>query len=786
MIPSVRLSDPSQELQPGAAWTTSISPLHGPGIAVWVGVLVLGALGTWSVVESFASMPGEEAHDGFMRGFLFFGCALALAQARSAWLEPVQGRLRALSQAQFCSLTAVVGITLGLLLYWCGMRQFGGYDHSGVIEAGWRLVQGQRPYVDFPCTVPAAFLLGAGYAFKLFGVSWRALIVFTALFSVAMFFWSVWLAVRVFGQRGFALLLALTVQALSMLLFSYWWYNPITSASAAVFLLSAALLWRNSGNWPSRVCYAAALTLLALMKPNMAGVLIIVVSAVFFLSNERRLEVLLMSTAAFVGFLVILWANHLGLVDLLRSYLAVRSYGASTGDVTGLFHVMTPGVRWASFLAAAASLLPALLAGWNGRSGFFERGGWIGIAGILAGGCAFLVNGDTKLVDIVPTLIGSILVAAPTLRLGSAMQRLVVAIFLVLGFGGTGMAISRDRVKSIGYGRFFQYKTRPAAMEGGFFDGVHTGQSFNEVLEQTRAVLQTKPKSTVFFGPRMQWAYAAFKKPSPTGQPMIWAPGAFFPRAEMPDRLGSFVEHGFEVVILRKNDLIYYPPEMLKVLLANYWCDQSYSRLTVGTRKSSFQAPINRTAAQSPSAGKQLTGDTETIQGQTMSEASVETERERRDSGETGIIVGYGGWLDCISTIMPHEVRHWFLADEFIDKGEIVQAVPELVAALRREFPDTLDGLAWVRVERLPGALANGAASGRLIELAERACKMTRFNHAALVGILGAAYAQAGRFDEAARLAQKARKLAELAGDKERALRNQERARLIKARITGS
>ena len=43
---------------------------------------------------------------------------------------------------------------IGWIIMWCGMRQFGGFDHSALIDPAWRIVCGQRPGVDFPARCP--------------------------------------------------------------------------------------------------------------------------------------------------------------------------------------------------------------------------------------------------------------------------------------------------------------------------------------------------------------------------------------------------------------------------------------------------------------------------------------------------------------------------------------------------------------------------------------------------------------------------------------------------------
>jgi hypothetical protein len=67
------------------------------------------------------------------------------------------------------------------------------------------------------------------------------------------------------------------------------------------------------------------------------------------------------------------------------------------------------------------------------------------------------------------------------------------------------------------------------------------------------------------------------------------------------------------------------------------------------------------------------------------------------------------------------------------------------------------------------------------VRLAERACQTTEYKVAAVVGTLAAAYAEAGRFDDAVATSEKARELALSLGQKEVADKNAEMMQLFKA-----
>jgi len=65
--------------------------------------------------------------------------------------------------------------------------------------------------------------------------------------------------------------------------------------------------------------------------------------------------------------------------------------------------------------------------------------------------------------------------------------------------------------------------------------------------------------------------------------------------------------------------------------------------------------------------------------------------------------------------------------------------------------------------------------------LAERACSLTERREALLLGTLAAAYAEAGRFDDAVRTAREAMRVAQAAGQTNIVTRNRELLELYQA-----
>ncbi|NOS72460.1 MAG: tetratricopeptide repeat protein [Verrucomicrobia bacterium] len=123
---------------------------------------------------------------------------------------------------------------------------------------------------------------------------------------------------------------------------------------------------------------------------------------------------------------------------------------------------------------------------------------------------------------------------------------------------------------------------------------------------------------------------------------------------------------------------------------------------------------------------------------------------------------------------------HFELAELLSKAGQtkLAAARYEKVIELDPKFLSALNNLAWILATDPDDKTRNGP---RAIELAERACQLTEWKVAVLMGTLAAAYAEAGRFPDAVAMAEKARDTA-LAGKQEDvAKRNQELADLYRA-----
>ena len=106
---------------------------------------------------------------------------------------------------------------------------------------------------------------------------------------------------------------------------------------------------------------------------------------------------------------------------------------------------------------------------------------------------------------------------------------------------------------------------------------------------------------------------------------------------------------------------------------------------------------------------------------------------------------------------------HNNLGNALFQTGRINEAMGHWKQALRDkpDYPEAQNNLAWLMATRTP---AEGGDPARAVTLAERAWKLTDGREAGYLDTLAAAYAAAGRFDNAITTAQQAIELANSAG----------------------
>jgi len=143
---------------------------------------------------------------------------------------------------------------------------------------------------------------------------------------------------------------------------------------------------------------------------------------------------------------------------------------------------------------------------------------------------------------------------------------------------------------------------------------------------------------------------------------------------------------------------------------------------------------------------------------------------------------------------LPEAIRHFeralairpdnpsvemYLANAWSRQGQFEQAIAHYQTALKLQPNNAafLNNLAWLLATCPEARFRNGQQA---VQLAEQACQLTDFQKPQLIGTLAAAYAEAGRFDDAVAASEKAHDLALALGQQTLARKNQELLQLFK------
>ncbi len=156
----------------------------------------------------------------------------------------------------------------------------------------------------------------------------------------------------------------------------------------------------------------------------------------------------------------------------------------------------------------------------------------------------------------------------------------------------------------------------------------------------------------------------------------------------------------------------------------------------------------------------------------------------REDLGFTLLLAGHATeavpQFEQVIQTRPNARAHYYmgLALDGLGKGAEAMAHYRVAVRLEPNAPLYLNDLAWALATNPDSSLRNGAEA---VDLAQRACQLSGGKEAQFWGTLDAAYAEAGRFDEALATAKKTRAIALAAGQQDIARRAEERLALYQS-----
>ena len=343
----------------GRSWRKSKNLTSALGAAVcYFGMLLAAGMMIRTSLDYIHGSPGAR-YFGVIWFFTALGLGAGMLLVRldclETWTQPGWARSEIIYVAFF-------GIYMAKCSYRWGMCQFGGFDQAGLIDMAWRLYCGQRPYVDFACTMPVGFYAGAGLAFRWFGVFWSSFVKMSVLYFLITYVWTYLVMRQVFQNRYLVLVLLIACESMTLILFSYWWYNPVTNMTVILYMASVAAVLLHPKNRWLWVSVCISLFLAALLKPNVSGMAIIGGTCSLLLSPRTRWRACTVSLIAFALWLGVVRLFGTSLTQRVGSYLAVSSRQFSNQQFLENFNIQEAFFAWACGFAVSPGIDWHLLA----------------------------------------------------------------------------------------------------------------------------------------------------------------------------------------------------------------------------------------------------------------------------------------------------------------------------------------------------------------------------------------------------------------------------------------
>lgn len=543
-------------------------------------------------------------------------------------------------QNDLLMIPVLIAFIAGFIGYF-GMKQFGGYDMSLMIDAGWRVYQGQIPYSDFVCTLPPSFYLGLKYAYSFFGVKWSSIIILDCISSAITTVWIyVLLRLSGFGWLNTSLL-TLLAHATTTMLTSFWWYNPFLSINICLLYLTSRLFIKNS-TVPLTISLILSMLLILLGKPN--GWISLPVFAITFLPDRKRLVYYFGGLCASLILMnLILWAENINPIAMFNSYRSISGSRGIQNPVNNIIlsgniridNIMFYSIFLYLFIMAVAGNIKTMKLSTNPEH---KR---LRFQNVLLNSALFLVvfalfntNVDIKNMDLLPIMLSVVLTEIVDLHhcsylfrknRGSTGQdkkhtflnlqkdvvfswfRLFTIQLCILFYLVNSLYIGVNRLRVMRIGPLVYYEDPPLQkiQNTTFFEGLSSGKILQEMIDEVDSIVQKDWNQKFFFGPRIEFFYALFRLPSPEHLPVWWHGGTSYPLSLIPTLAESWNSHKFDVLIFPKNDIFVftdakfgqYPffPDAIKDSIHNdYQIDHiSFRHISVAYRKSGSRTSIS-------------------------------------------------------------------------------------------------------------------------------------------------------------------------------------------------
>jgi hypothetical protein len=342
---------------------------------------------------------------------------------------------------------------------------------------------------------------------------------------------------------------------------------------------------------------------LALAKANVAAVLLAsTFVAIAWIGKRWRLAVSMYALAGVLSILFLLLAG-------INPFLVIKAYVQWGERVLSLKnfiyfilfkHDTEPAQTFVLLIPFFAGLvILALRTDWiskqNSAAGISRRilGFLTGVRNDLIGPITFFLIGTFTTVivtgtnnsfdfqELPPLLTGAVFLSHSAewhfrgARIRTIATSLIAASVILLTANALKWTCQRTHIYYVGPGMFYEDLPLTRLTAPPFFNGMNAGPKLAAVLNEIAQVLKTEDyrlgaTASVFFGPRIDFAYAAFGIRPVPGFPLWWE--AFHddgkPRtAVMVER---FKKTRFKLAVFLRRDYTFFPPSLIEYLNREY------------------------------------------------------------------------------------------------------------------------------------------------------------------------------------------------------------------------
>jgi hypothetical protein len=376
------------------------------------------------------------------------------------------------------------------------------------------------------------------------------------------------------------------------------WHGPFETGKLSVFVatfLTAAPVclwthraeWRTAGGraWARLWVYAGALATGA---------------AFFFTNHEPKCTDMALPAVALAVWLAKLECREGPGYELTPGQVGLTCaiwlgvFAFCQGRITGRVHLLDFEMR-ASELAVPALAFMAWAVRyepWGGISGGAQK--WVYAAAAVTAG-ALLYSGYvprwTDLAVVAVAVAAKVVGREPwsALRFTGDPRRAAAAfgVWLCLFSLGQGLVNgwNRYRVFYVCPDEFWQREVSGEPPATAFLAGVRGSPRLVRVMRDLDAAVQKHPDGEIFFGPCIEFAYAAFGRTPPTGFPVWWHPGTSYFPADAARAVNAFRTRQFDTLIFLDKKFHQMPPEIEHRLREWYDIEDESGTVTVYRRK---------------------------------------------------------------------------------------------------------------------------------------------------------------------------------------------------------